>query len=46
MKKIEAAIEAILFLMKTGMIQISQEHLFDDIQITSLYYEDQEHEED
>lgn len=37
---------AVLELMKTGMIQISQEHLFDDIQITSLYYEDQEHEED
>jgi len=36
---------AILELMKTGMIQISQDYLFDDIQITSLHYEDQKHEE-
>lgn len=33
---------AILELMKTGVIEISQEHLFDDIQITSLKYEEQE----
>ena len=32
---------AILELMKTGVIQITQDHLFDDIQITSLQYEEQ-----
>ena len=29
-------------LMKTGVITIEQEHLFDDIQITSLIYEEQQ----
>ncbi len=33
---------AILELMKTGVITIEQEHLFDDIQITSLIYEEQQ----
>ena len=33
---------AILELMKTGVITIEQEHLFDDIQITSLKYEEQQ----
>lgn len=33
---------AILELMKTGVIIIEQEHLFDDIQITSLKYEEQQ----
>ncbi|MBS6195594.1 MAG: segregation/condensation protein A [Clostridiales bacterium] len=32
---------AILELMKTGVIEICQEQLFDDIQITSLKYEEQ-----
>ena len=28
--------------MKTGVITIEQKHLFDDIQITSLIYEEQQ----
>ncbi len=40
--KIQVIVLAILELMKTGVITIEQEHLFDDIQITSLIYEEQQ----
>ena len=37
---------AILELMKTGVIRVSQEELFDDIEIESLNYEEQQDGED